>query len=103
MNAYRNGDLDGARGVALTLPASAQGQATGDSLRMRFRAMDTDNDGVITRAEWRGNDQSFREQDTNADGVLSGEEVQGRVGPDGTLEPAEPRRCERSAARDGYR
>jgi Ca2+-binding EF-hand superfamily protein len=43
--------------------------------RMRFRAMDTDNDGVITRDEWRGSDQSFREHDTNADGVLSGDEV----------------------------
>lgn len=41
----------------------------------RFRGMDTDNDGVITRAEWRGNDQSFRQQDTNGDGVLSGAEV----------------------------
>lgn len=43
--------------------------------QMRFRAMDADNDGVITRDEWRGNDQSFREHDTNDDGVLSGDEV----------------------------
>ena len=42
---------------------------------MRFRAMDVDNDGVITRDEWRGNDESFRQQDTNRDGVLSGDEV----------------------------
>ena len=45
------------------------------SEQMRFRGMDTDNDGVITRSEWRGNDQSFRVQDSNRDGVLSGEEV----------------------------
>ena len=42
---------------------------------MRFRGMDRNNDGRITRAEWRGNDQSFRNQDWNGDGVLSGEEV----------------------------
>ena len=47
---------------------------------MRFRGMDADNDGVIIRAEWRGNDQSFREQDDNGDGVLSGDEVRPRAG-----------------------
>lgn len=43
--------------------------------QMRFRAMDLDGDGVITRAEWRGNMQSFRQHDRNNDGVLSGDEV----------------------------
>lgn len=47
---------------------------------MRFRGMDADNDGVIIRAEWRGNDQSFREQDSNGDGVLSGDEIRARAG-----------------------
>ena len=47
---------------------------------MRYRGMDADNDGVITRAEWRGNDQSFRQQDNNGDGVLSGDEVRPRAG-----------------------
>jgi Ca2+-binding EF-hand superfamily protein len=46
----------------------AQGQ-------MRFRGMDDNNDGRITRDEWRGNDRSFRNQDWNGDGVLSGDEV----------------------------
>jgi hypothetical protein len=50
------------------LPATGQEQA-------RFRGMDRDNDGVITRAEWRGNDRSFRNHDSNRDGVLSGAEV----------------------------
>ena len=45
---------------------------------MRFRAMDQNNDGVVTRAEWRGSAQSFDEHDWNNDGVLSGDEV--RVG-----------------------
>lgn len=45
---------------------------------MRFRGMDRNNDGTITRSEWRGSDQSFRSHDWNGDGVLSGNEV--RVG-----------------------
>lgn len=47
--------------------------------RMRFRGMDKDGDGVIRRAEWRGNDQSFRRQDTNRDGVLSGAELRAPI------------------------
>jgi EF hand len=50
------------------------GPASGQD-RARFRGMDRDGDGVITRAEWRGNDQSFSNHDTNNDGVLSGAEV----------------------------
>lgn len=42
---------------------------------MRFADMDRNNDGVITRDEWRGNDRSFRNHDWNGDGTLSGEEV----------------------------
>ena len=42
---------------------------------MRFRSMDRNRDGVITRSEWRGSDQSFRAHDWNGDGVLSGDEV----------------------------
>ena len=37
--------------------------------------MDTNNDGVITRAEWRGTDRAFLNQDWNGDGRLSGQEV----------------------------
>lgn len=42
---------------------------------MRFRAMDRNADGVITRAEWQGSDQSFRTHDWDGDGILSGDEV----------------------------
>lgn len=42
---------------------------------MRFRGMDHNGDGVITRREWSGNDVSFRNHDWNGDGVLSGAEV----------------------------
>lgn len=41
----------------------------------RFRVMDTDNDGVIRRNEWRGSAQSFDVHDWNNDNVLTGEEV----------------------------
>lgn len=53
----------------------ANGQYRETRDEMRFRGMDADHDGVITRAEWRGDDQSFREHDLNHDGVLSGREV----------------------------
>ena len=41
----------------------------------RFRGMDRNGDGTISRAEWRGSDESFRRHDWNRDGVLSGDEV----------------------------
>ena len=41
----------------------------------RFRAMDADKDGVITRTEWRGNARAFDRFDINHDGVLSGAEI----------------------------
>lgn len=46
--------------------------------RMRFQAMDRNNDGRVTRQEWNGSARSFEVHDWNNDGVLSGEEV--RVG-----------------------
>jgi hypothetical protein len=41
----------------------------------RFRGLDFDHDGAISRFEWRGNDRSFRNHDWNRDGILSGVEV----------------------------
>lgn len=55
-----------------------QPQRTQPREEMRFRGMDLNRDGVISRKEWRGSDQSFRAHDWNGDGVLSGDEV--RVG-----------------------
>src|SRR3954463_16289151 len=62
--------------LSLALPAAAAAQSPPRG--MRFEPMDTNRDGVITRDEWRGNDQSFRNHDWNGDGKLSGDEV--RVG-----------------------
>jgi Ca2+-binding EF-hand superfamily protein len=57
--------------LGVAVPAAAQpGTAP-----MRFLAMDTNHDGVITRDEWRGSDRSFRNHDWNGDGRLSGDEV----------------------------
>jgi hypothetical protein len=68
--------------IGLASATSAAAEPQQDSrqadLRQRqaeFREMDRDNDGVITRAEWRGNLQSFRALDLNQDGVLSGNEI----------------------------
>jgi hypothetical protein len=49
----------------------------------RFRGMDRNNDGVISRAEWRGSRQSFEVHDWNNDGVLSGAEVNEAVARQG--------------------
>jgi hypothetical protein len=43
--------------------------------KMNYRGLDRNNDGQISRAEWRGDDRSFANQDWNGDGVLSGNEV----------------------------
>jgi Ca2+-binding EF-hand superfamily protein len=49
----------------------------------RFRVMDRNNDGVISRAEWRGSRQSFDVHDWNNDGVLNGAEVDEAVARQG--------------------
>jgi hypothetical protein len=58
-------------GLAVAVIASAANAQA----QMRFQGMDRNNDGVITRDEWRGNDRSFRNNDWDGDGVLSGDEV----------------------------
>lgn len=59
--------------------ANAQTRNTQDrGATIRFQAMDRNNDGVITRDEWRGSEQSFNVHDWNGDGKLSGNEV--RIG-----------------------
>jgi Ca2+-binding EF-hand superfamily protein len=43
----------------------------------RLDRHDRDGDGVVTRAEWRGNAQTFERHDWNNDGMLSGDELLG--------------------------
>ena len=57
--------------LVATVSVSLDAQTT----RMRFESMDTNNDGVITQAEWRGSARAFQNQDWNGDGRLSGQEV----------------------------
>jgi Ca2+-binding EF-hand superfamily protein len=93
-----------AAAIALALPLIAapalgqddyrRGQTTADA--MRFRGMDRNRDGVITRREWTGSEQSFRVHDWNGDGVLSGDEV--RVGATRPLNSDEDYRPNRQAA-----
>ena len=42
---------------------------------MKFRGLDRNHDGIITRGEWRGDHKSFLNHDWNGDEVLSGDEV----------------------------
>jgi Ca2+-binding EF-hand superfamily protein len=57
--------------LGMTIPTTVAAQAA----KIRFDAMDTNNDGVITKAEWRGTERAFVNQDWNGDGRLSGQEV----------------------------
>lgn len=74
------GNCDGVAAAGIQVnpahaPQSSAAAAPAVPVPGRVRAMDTDRDGVVTRAEWRGSDQAFRIHDTNSDGVLSGAEV----------------------------
>lgn len=70
--------------MGLTADAFAQGRGQNrgrgnqDRAQYRFQAMDTNNDRIIQRSEWRGSARSFTVHDWNGDGVLSGVEV--RIG-----------------------
>jgi Ca2+-binding EF-hand superfamily protein len=68
----------------------AQGKpAESEDQQMKFKGMDTNHDGRISRAEWRGNDQSFSNHDLNHDGYISGAELGKSEGPvDGSPVPA---------------
>jgi Ca2+-binding EF-hand superfamily protein len=57
--------------VSVAPAAHAQQQRSA----IRFAEMDRNHDGVISRDEWRGRDQSFDVHDWNRDGRLSGDEV----------------------------
>ena len=76
--------VPGSGGVTFCAPANrAQNQQnqqnqpvqTAANANMRFRGLDRNNDGAISRAEWNGSNTSFMNHDWNGDGVLSGDEV----------------------------
>jgi hypothetical protein len=77
------GNCDGVAATSIEVnpaPAPPPSAAPAVPSPGRVRDMDTDHDGVVTRAEWRGSDQAFRDHDTNGDGVLSGAEVRDEPG-----------------------
>ena len=86
--------LAGVMAIPVTLGAQGQGA------RMRFEAMDTNRDGTISRAEWRGNDRSFANRDWNNDGQLSGPEVEPGARRNANWDQADhiPNRFERYAS-----
>ena len=73
--------------------AEAQSQPVS---RMRFQALDRNNDGRITREEWNGSDRSFQNHDWNGDGVLSGAEVRPGGQRNTELADHDPNRFERN-------
>lgn len=78
-------------------PATAAADAqTGPVSRMRFQALDRNNDGRITRDEWNGSERSFRNHDWNGDGVLSGNEVRSGAQRNTELADHDPNRFERN-------
>jgi hypothetical protein len=70
-------DLNRDGAIDRTEIQQVRGQRGGDE--SRFRGMDRDGNGVITRDEWRGNDKSFEKLDRNRDGVLSNADRGGKA------------------------
>ena len=61
----------------------ARGHADPRDWNPRFRGLDKNNNQVVSRSEWNGDDRSFANHDWNRDGVLSGNElVDGAARPD---------------------
>jgi Ca2+-binding EF-hand superfamily protein len=58
-----------------TTSSNAPANTINTNARMRFRAMDRNNDGAVARNEWTGTREAFVVNDWNGDNVLSGDEV----------------------------
>jgi hypothetical protein len=77
-NSFGDWGVPGSGGMTFCAPNNSSANNTApapETVANRYRALDTNNDGRITRGEWRGNDRTFYNQDWNNDGVLSGDEV----------------------------
>ena len=75
--------------VALPYGVDQDSAGQGRAAQMRFRGMDANNDGVITRDEWRGSARSFQRHDWNGDGRLAGNEVRFGAWQDSNIEEAD--------------
>lgn len=93
-NEYRSSlgewGVPGSGGMRFCAPGTGTAGTSGTttfSSDMRFRGLDRNRDGRITRNEWRGNNRSFQRHDWNGDGVLSGDEVRpGAEPPNGEMD-----------------
>lgn len=56
-------------------PTSPQTQRNGRRHGGKLKKMDTNQDGQITRDEWKGRDRGFQKADRNNDGSISREEA----------------------------
>jgi hypothetical protein len=70
-NSFGDTGVPGSGGLRFCENGAAQSSSLGD----RFRGMDRNGDGRISRSEWRGGDVAFNNQDRNNDGVLSDTEI----------------------------
>ena len=82
--------------MGLAAPAATAEAQSKPVSRMRFQALDRNNDGRVTRDEWNGSDRSFRNHDWNGDGVLSGAEVRPGGQRNTELADHDPNRLERN-------
>lgn len=51
-----------------------------------FRDLDRNNDGILSRSEWRGQGTNFRDADRNGDGVISRDEYGSVYGDNGAYD-----------------
>ena len=87
---------------AVSSRSAATSTAVVPVAQRRFRNMDRNNDGVVSRAEWRGSARSFEVHDWNNDGVISGTEMNNAAARNGrTVEDEEFDRVDDFANLDG--
>jgi Ca2+-binding EF-hand superfamily protein len=82
VTARGQGDCDGQATTSVRVVTAVA--AVGSAGTMRFAGMDRNNDGVITRQEWRGSPRSFAVHDWDGNGALSGNEVRQGANRGGT-------------------
>jgi hypothetical protein len=60
------------------LKKARSGKASARKLDKKFKKLDVNNDGKLSRDEWKGRAKAFDRLDTNHDGVLTKDELAAR-------------------------